>query len=409
LKHDFDIIIAGAGPAGCTLALHLAQLGLKIAVFEKDTFPRAKICGDALSGKVINVLKRLPGDIYSQFLRNVQKQPSDGIRFISPGHRIIDVPFSLQKNEIDPPPGYICSRYNFDRFLFSQLARYENIHVFEGIAIHDVFISDTGINALTQTGQFTANLIVGADGVHSVVRRKLSVGYVHPRHFCLGIRGYYSGVEQVFPGNFIELMFLKPLLPGYFWIFKGNDGLANVGLGLLKTRIINDKIGLSQLMNRLIHDDLMLKPRFSNAKPEGKPQAHPLPLATFPCRRAGNRYLLLGDAGFMVAPFSGEGIGNAMGSAESAVPVVRECFERGDFSAALLSGFELKIKKRFGNEFRIMNIMQRLVRYPGLMDLVVKKAAGNEEIRNMLTAMFNNEDIRARLTRPGFYLKLFVK
>ena len=57
-----DLVIAGAGPAGATMALMLAGSGLKVTVVDKDRFPRNKICGDALSGKVLSILKRMPAD-----------------------------------------------------------------------------------------------------------------------------------------------------------------------------------------------------------------------------------------------------------------------------------------------------------------------------------------------------------
>ena len=78
--NDFDIIITGAGPAGSTAALMLAETGLNIAVVDKATFPRDKVCGDALSGNVINTLKRLPDNIYLKFLNEFDsKLPSLGI------------------------------------------------------------------------------------------------------------------------------------------------------------------------------------------------------------------------------------------------------------------------------------------------------------------------------------------
>jgi menaquinone-9 beta-reductase len=51
----FDILIIGAGPAGSTAALALAESKLKVAILEKGTFPRDKICGDAIANYVPSV------------------------------------------------------------------------------------------------------------------------------------------------------------------------------------------------------------------------------------------------------------------------------------------------------------------------------------------------------------------
>jgi flavin-dependent dehydrogenase len=148
---------------------------------------------------------------------------------------------------------------------------------------------------------------------------------------------------------------------------------------------------------------------FATTKLVGKLAAHPLPLATYKLERSGDRFILLGDAGYMVDPFTGEGIGNAMGSAESAVPVILDCFRRGDYSARALEPYENRINIRFGDEFRIMTWMQRLVTVPGLMDLVVRKAAKNEELKTQLAGMFTDTKERLRLTNPAYYLKLMLK
>lgn len=55
---------------------------------------------------------------------------------------------------------------------------------------------------------------------------------MEPRHHCAYVRAYYSGVTNLDPQGFIELIFLKDLLPAYLWIFPLPDGRANVGLGL---------------------------------------------------------------------------------------------------------------------------------------------------------------------------------
>ena len=84
MNNSYDIIIIGAGPAGTTAALYANQLGLKTIIVDKSTFPRDKICGDALSGKSIRYIKELG------FLDEISKLNGSSIKriiFGSPNHK----------------------------------------------------------------------------------------------------------------------------------------------------------------------------------------------------------------------------------------------------------------------------------------------------------------------------------
>ena len=207
----------------------------------------------------------------------------------------------------------------------------------------------------------------------------------------------------------IELIFLKELLPGYFWIFPSSQGLVNAGFGMMQNQVVRRKENLIHVFSELIASHPLLAPRFIHAKAIGKAEAHALPLGTYKFNRSGNRYLLLGDAAFLVDPFSGEGVGNAMASGEIAASILEKCFGVNDFSASALQAYDARIKRRFSQEFRTTSIMQKLAGSAWLFNLVVDKAGKNQELRELLTAMFTNEAVKKKLTRPGFYAGLFFK
>jgi len=315
----------------------------------------------------------------------------------------------LKRKPEDRPPGYVCRRRDFDRFLFYKLRDYSNIHIFQGERVDKVTELPDCIMVNTQNQEFRGKMVAGADGVHSVVRKSLQKDHADKKHFCVGIRGYYENVTGLHLENFIELIFLKDLLPGYFWIFPSAGGLVNAGFGRLRDQISNQKENMTHILNEIIASDPLIAPRFSKATPVGKPQAHTLPLGTHQLKRSGNRFILLGDAAFLVDPFSGEGIGNAMASGEIAAEILRQNFENNDFSAGALMAYDARIQRRFSQEFRTMSVMQYLARSPRLFNLVVNKARKNEEVRNLLTAMFTNENLMKKLTRPGFYSRLMFK
>lgn len=406
---DFDLLIAGAGPAGCTLAIKLAGKGLRIGIVEKDRLPGSKICGDALSGKVLNILKRMPDGIFQDFISNVEKTPSFGIRFIAPNLKTLDLPFSQKQDKMPHPPGFVCKRKDFDQFLFSKISGKDDIRIIAGEKINAIIRQDDRLVVHTENHRFSSKMIAGADGVHSLVRKSLSGHEIDKKHFCIGIRGYFENVKELHPDNFIELIFLKDLLPGYFWIFPTTGGRVNAGFGMMHHQVLKRKVNLSAIFQHLIHNHPLLAPRFAGSTLAGKLQTHRLPMGTYRFDRSGDRFILLGDAAFLVDPFSGEGIGNAMASGEIASSVLLDCFQKNDLSGEALSAYDSRIEKRFGQEFKTTGIMQKLARHPSLINLVVGKALKNDDLKGLLSAMFTSEDVKKKLTRPAFYTGLLFR
>jgi len=406
MSEQYDLIIVGAGPAGCTLALQMAETGLKIAILEKDHFPRKKICGDALSGKVMNVLKRLPDPVYHEFLQLKPKVPSMGIRFTAPDGKNLDLPFFIRDGNQHDAPGYICPREEFDHFLFKQLERFPNINTFEGVKVERTIANDKGVMVHTASGSFFSKMIAGADGINSKVRSLVHPQSIEKKHYCLGIRQYYRNIGNLHPENFIELIFLEELLPGYLWIFPGPEGISNVGIGMLQSQVSEKRLNMSGLFNKLITSHPLLEHRFHQAEPIGKTEAHRLPLGTLDIPKSGNRCLVIGDAAFLVDPFSGEGIGNAMASAEVASRILKQCFLQNTFTSEFLKTYDRNIERRIGHEMKVNAIIQRLAHSPGLINFVVGKARKNKLVSELLREMYTNADAKKKLTRPGFYLGL---
>ena len=405
---QFDIAIIGAGPAGSTLALSLAYSGLRIAIFDKAKFPRDVICGDALSGQVLNVLKRMPDQIYEDFLRNVPKTPSWGIRFHSPGNHPLELPYRITRDDTEDPPGYICPRLLFDRFLQKRLSNYPSIQLFEGEAVTSVKRIPDAIEIQTENRIARVQVVAGADGIHSLVRTSLSNRVLDKSYYCMAIKAYYEGVTGFHPEHFIDLYFLKDLLPAYFWVFPEVGGRANVGLGLPYHMMIRDRLSLKSVLEGLIANDPIISKRFTNAKRVSPIQARGLAIHKNLKDLSGERYLLMGDAALGVDPFTGEGIGFALASAESAAAVILECAKTGDYSSAMISDYHHRITRRMKAEHDTSAAMQRYAQYPWLFNMVVRKANKSKVFQELLASAFTNENVRTKLGNPLFYLRMML-
>jgi flavin-dependent dehydrogenase len=338
-----------------------------------------------------------------------RKTPSNGIRFIAPDHHFVDVPFNFDDKPETAPSGYICKRFDFDNFLFEKVQQFKNISVFQNFKVIRIINNNENIFASDGDKALKAKMIVGADGIHSIVASALAGNKPDHDHYSLATRAYFSNVTGLHPKGYIELHFFKEILPGYFWIFPMQDDEVNVGLGMMFNRVKKSKLNLSNLLLELIQHDPELKERFRNATMTGKIGGYGLPLGPVKKTISGNRFILTGDAASLIDPFSGEGIGNAMLSGEIAAQVIKEAFLKGNFSQEILCAYDKMIETRIGKELKISQRIQQLAGSPRLFNLVVGKAAKNDDIRKMLTKMYANQDVKSELLNPKFYLKLLLK
>lgn len=403
----FDVIIVGAGPAGTASAIKLAKSGLNVALLDKATFPRDKICGDALSVDVINQLEMLSDKLAEQFGILENKIPSYGVKIFSPDHNHIDIPF-IYKNV--KSCGYISPRVDFDALLFQHVKRYSNIHIYENCTVTDTDITNDEALLLTSLGTFSGKIIIGADGAQSVIAKISGDIKVEKEHYSAGLRVYYEGVSEFHMENFIELHFFKDILPGYLWIFPLSGNKANVGIGMLSSTVSKKKINLKLILQNLIKTHPHLKERFKDARPLETIKGYGLPLGSKKRNVSGAHFLLAGDAAALIDPFSGEGIANAIRSGRIAAEHVIKCFEQNNFSAAFNKAYDIEIYHRMWKEFKISRTLQNLVRYPILFNFVIKKARQSKYLQQFLTeALANVEKKKKILLKPAFYYRMLFK
>jgi geranylgeranyl reductase family protein len=408
-----SIVIIGAGPAGCATSLFLAKHKIPHTIIDKAVFPRDKVCGDALSGKTVYVLNQLDPSIIPSF--DEQKQQfidSWGVKFVAPNGKAIDIPFKQDMSKEQYPPGFISKRIDFDNELFKRLDRnyatvLDGTEVTEITRNGDLFDVTISKNDSSQT-LTNIKLLVGAEGDRSVVAKKLSPNKKENDHYCAGIRAYYEGVEGMHPQNFIELHFLPEMLPGYFWIFPLPNGMANIGAGMLSSEVSKRKVNLKADMLKAIENNPAISARFKNAKLQGKIQGWGLPLGSKKRPVSGAGFLLVGDAGSLIDPFTGEGIGNALYSGMMAANHIVEAVKQNRFDASFLKQYDDAFYARQWDELKLSHTMQKLVKFPWLFNFVVNKAHKNKALRETISCMFEDLDLRAKLRNPLFYVKLLM-
>ena len=350
---SYDVIICGAGPAGLTASLVLGRAGLKVALIDKEEFPGKKVCGDAIAAYVPKVLGGISPEFTSALEICEQKIEVNKCRIVAPSGKLLDLKYSES--------GLICRRSVFDRLLLDIVIQQPGVTVMCGTKVTKMKADAQQVAVNASDGSiFSGSLVLGCDGAGSITGRNLAGNKTDLRHCSAAVRAYYKDVKDT-PESTFELHFLKDILPGYFWIFPLPDGHSNVGLGVPSEMIANKNINLIKRLAQITESEPGIKERFTGAELAGPPETGLLPLGSRKVRVSGDRFMLCGDAASLTDPATGEGVGPAILSGRYAGWQALRCFEKNDFSAGFMKGYDKELYAKFWRHNRRRFLIRKAV------------------------------------------------
>lgn len=381
MNQTLDVVICGAGPAGSTCALALGKSGLRVALVDKSTFPRDKICGDAVAAYVPKVLSTIDPIYAEAFLKFSKKEVVNTLRVVAPNTKAVDLKF--------PVNGAIIMRENLDIFLVEQALQLPNVTPYFGQGVNNVQTdAEQAIVTLENGTILTAKLVIGCDGAQGIVSKKLTNNKIDLLHNSAAVRAYYKNVSGI-PEHTFELHYIKNLMPGYFWIFPLPNGEANVGLGLLSQKVKDNKINLREEFSNVINNNPYLKERFVNAEMISPLKGFGLPLGSRKITISGHRFMLCGDAASLIDPLSGEGIGQAMVSGRYAGWQAIKCFEKNDFSETIMLDYRKTVYDKLWKEHRLHYWTQKAINNrPWVVNSFANIALKNQFTMKLFQKMF---------------------
>jgi digeranylgeranylglycerophospholipid reductase len=337
----YDVLIAGAGPAGLSAAVAAAKAGLRVAVFE-----RSKEIGYPVhtsGGSWITELRRL--SVPDKFMHPIRTG-----KFLAPA--------ATASFSYEPPVSCILDVRGFYQHLAAQAA-HAGADIFPGAGVERAIWDNDrpcGLQA-RKHGKFFAPLLIDASGAAGVLAQQMNLRGPITRY---GLGAEYDCYWPEWPQDTIALLFGRLAPKGYGWVFPHGEARVRIGIGVLHPdTAANPHEQLHALLARGEIAGCRLDHRAALEFHRGTIPAAP-PLA----KTSAAGFMVVGDAGNLISTLLGEGIRFALDVGRMAGEVAREAHQAGRFDAAFLGRFDERWRKRYGRLFAWgWEINQRLAQY----------------------------------------------
>jgi geranylgeranyl reductase family protein len=380
---ETDVLVVGAGPAGSAAARILAGAGVHVMLTDRYAFPRDKVCGDALIPDSLTAL----GSLGLRERVNRVSYQSRVIRIYAPDGEYVEV-----RGECAAMP-----RSAFDELLVSaaieagaqfvphlkalgplerdglvQGARFRNSITSERLEVRarsTILATGAAGDALTQFG-------VSEQAGASAMAARVYVRVPPPiaaRH------------------DYLAISYPAAICPGYGWVFPGPAGVYNVGIGYL----VDPRRQPAQRNLRILFDEFVRAfPPAREIMAAGEPvtslKGAPLRTGLRGSRLSRPGLLVVGEAAGLTYSFTGEGIGKALQSGIAAATAILDA--RGssvDVGDRTARAYAQRIRTDFGERFAAYRRLERLLSYPRVVNLLIRRANAGHYVRTQLEALIN--------------------
>ena len=385
MTQAYDLVVVGAGPGGSATAHYASKAGLATLLLDRQEFPRDKACGDGL-------MPHAASEVSLMGLGDWLDEPHHG-RFT--GFSIYTRTAYLRQGvppSLNGPRGYVVKREETDAKLLER-ALAAGAEVRAGVKATELLRSSAGdvigIEA-TRDGEdlhFEALLVVAADGVGGFAGDGMKT-----HQNAVARRRYYRGVDG--PNKEDLHVFITRDMnehgAGYGWVFYLGDGQANVGAGVSTRALQRTGRNLKDFFDRFLEEP-EIAGWLEGAEPEGPAKSWSLKMGMWGARRYARGLMMVGDAGSMVHPISGEGVGYAIESGRLAASWAHEAHARRDFSASVLAGYERQLRHQRAREHFSGHALVNLVPNLGMLEPLFKACEKDPDARRALVEGFTGD------------------
>jgi flavin-dependent dehydrogenase len=375
----WDALVVGGGPAGSATAARLARDGWRVLLVDRAEFPRRKPCGECVNPAGVEALRRLGA---LDAVLACDPAPLDGWRIAAADEAAFVGRFPRGVRGLGIP------RERLDALLLDH-ARAAGVEMRTGVKVSDVLSDERGhVRGVAAGGEeIGARIVVGADGLRSVVLRRLGLLARPPRLRKLALTAHVRGMDGLRGQGQ-----LRARGRGCVGVAEVGDGVANVTVvipGAQAAEVDGDPGTYFDAALRRY--GLMETERIDDVLATGPFDC--------PARAAvADGALLVGDAAGYYDPFTGQGIHRALRGAELAADTIGRALRSGDVSAAALAPYDRAHRQAFGSGERLQRVVEafvsrpawlrwaagRLHRRPALGDAIIRATGDVRPVRSLL-------------------------
>ncbi|MCE9595416.1 MAG: NAD(P)/FAD-dependent oxidoreductase [Planctomycetes bacterium] len=405
VERDVDVVIAGAGPAGSTLAQRLALAGRRVALVEKRRFPRAKVCGEFLSPECRPLFAELGvlDAIVAHGARRVR-----GLELHGWEHSALGRYGPLGRATSEEPHGLALRREVLDELLLERALSTGGVEFFAETAVLGLIRENGAVRGLVARGrdgatcELRARFTVGADGVRSRVAEELGVREPLAWLDKLALSAH---VVDVAWNDVAEVHFFDR---GYFACAPVDGGRVCVNLVVDRAAYRAAALAPHEYFERLLERAPKLRERVRG--PLGFARVTGLgPLAFRTTAQTFDGAALVGDACGYIDPVTGDGVFLALRGARLLAVALDEALSAGRIDRAALDGYVAGRKRELAPRTVAAKLLQRALAHPRVSRSALAVLDARPGLADLAVAVAGDQLPLSDLLRPGVWRRAFAR